>query len=384
MNDNLLLVKCVTLLYREALVLDKTENSQDLVRTVLERIKLPETSLGLNHDREKLIALKTTAISMCANPIDHIYEKDDLLQTLKLNCGDDVLLYQAFESGIEKDMDDGSLKRTILNIKKQINDSFRDSHVIELINKAAYETKFKREKIKSMRDFVSNLCTELEPYQIEANRTDPAIVSSVDLGDTSKLTAVFEEVQDTVGSGRILKTGWKGFNRLTGGGLRRGETVTIAALPHNNKTGFSLSLFRQIAIHNIPQMNNPEKKPLLLRISFEDSLMLNVEFLYKLCYENNTKQKADLKNISPSDMANYVRENMEKTGYHVKMMRVNPSEWTYKDIQNTVLEFEANGYEVHALALDYLTMIPTTGCETGPAGHDVRDMYKRMRNFCSA
>ena len=83
-------------------------------------------------------------------------------------------------------------------------------------------------------------------------------------------------------------------------------------------------------------------------------------------------------------MSDYVKDKLQINGYHIKMMRVNPSDWTYKDIQNTVLELEANGYEVHVLALDYLTMIPTTGCETGPMGHDVRDMYKRMRNFCSA
>ena len=33
---------------------------------------------------------------------------------------------------------------------------------------------------------------------------------------------------------------------------------------------------------------------------------------------------------------------------------------------------------------DYLPMVPTTGCEQGPSGHDLRDLTRRMRNFCSA
>jgi hypothetical protein len=384
MNSTHLLVKCITLLYRESLIQEKTDNSSDLVRTVLETIKLPEVSLSLSHEREKLMALKETTLNMCNNPLDHSYPKEELLQTLKLNCANDENTYSAFEQGIEKDMDEGSLKRTILSIKKQINDNFRDSKVIEIIGIANYKLKFERDKIKNVKELVKDLCIQLEPYQIETNRTDPAIVGSVDIGDTAKLAEVFQEVQDTASSTRVLKTGWKGFNRMTNGGIRRGEFVTVAALPHNNKTGFTLSLFRQIAVNNTPSMNDPKKKPLLLRISFEDSLLLNLEFLYKLCFENETGEKADLKNITPEEMSAYVKEKMQVNGYHIKLMRVNPSEWTYKDIQNTVLELEANGYEIHLLMLDYLPMIPTTGCEDGPMGHSTRDLCKRMRNFCSA
>jgi len=71
-------------------------------------------------------------------------------------------------------------------------------------------------------------------------------------------------------------------------------------------------------------------------------------------------------------------------GYHVKFMRVNPSGWTYRDIQNTIISLEAEGYEVHMLALDYLAMVPTIGCTQGAQGDDLRDLWRRMRNFCSA
>ena len=29
-------------------------------------------------------------------------------------------------------------------------------------------------------------------------------------------------------------------------------------------------------------------------------------------------------------------------------------------------------------------MIPTTGCTTGPAGTDIRDLFRRIRNFCAS
>ena len=67
------------------------------------------------------------------------------------------------------------------------------------------------------------------------------------------------------------------------GGIRRGEFVTMGALQHKYKTGSTLSMFMQIALHNQPIVTPEEagKKPLLLRISFEDSLTNNVQFMYQ-------------------------------------------------------------------------------------------------------
>jgi hypothetical protein len=78
--------------------------------------------LYLGTSSHSFFSLKETTLNMCNNPLDHSYPKEELLQTLKLNCANDENTYSAFEQGIEKDMDEGSLKRTILSIKKQIND----------------------------------------------------------------------------------------------------------------------------------------------------------------------------------------------------------------------------------------------------------------------
>ncbi len=384
-DNKLLLVKSITLLYRESLIPDRESSSVDLVRTVLETLKIPEMSLSVNQDRDVLLALKETALSMCSQPHGTTYEKSDMLQRLKINCGYDDRLYDAFCQGIDKEMDEPSIKRTILSIRKFLNDSFRENEIVEMFKKASSSLMFGRDKIRNIRQFVGEFITQMEPYQIEANRKDPAIVDSVDLGDVSSLTAVCEAIQEQTNHTSLFKTGWVDLNDMTQGGLRRGETISIQALQHNYKTGFSLTIFKQIAIYNTPVLETPGKKPLLLRISFEDSLLSNVQFLYQNIYENeNPGQRPDLTAITPAEMAKYVQERMQATGFHVKMMRVNPSEWTYKDIQNTVLGYEAEGYEVQLLMLDYLPMVPTTGCEQGPSGHDLRDLTRRMRNFCSA
>jgi hypothetical protein len=384
MDDRLILVKCVTLLYRESLIPEKTENSSDLVRTILEEIKLPEYNLSINHDRDLLSSLKDTALYMCANPVDYIYEKEELLQRLKVNCSTDIKIYEALEQGIKKDMDEGSLKRTILNIRKYINDVFRENEIVKIVKDASVSVNFNRDKIKSMRTFVSDLCSRLEPYQIEANRTDPAIVSSVDVGDTGSLSNVFNEIKEMADSSGLLVTGWQGLNEMLQGGIRPGEQIVLPALQHKYKTGFTLSLFKQLCIYNKPKLRDPKKKPCLIRISFEDSLANNLQFLYNNLHFNETGRLADIKNTSIGAMASYVREKLSVNGWSIKMLRVNASEWTYKDLHNYILELEAEGYEIHACIVDYLPMMPTTGCEEGPAGHSLRDLYRRTRNFFSA
>ncbi len=383
-DSRLTLCKCITLLYRESLLSERTENSSDLVRTVLETIKLPEVSLSLNHERELLISLRDTALNMCSNNLDTVHDKEELLHRLRLNCLNDDKLYDAFVQGIEKDMDEGSLKRTILSIRKYINDSFRENEIVKIIKDANTKLSYGREKIKSIRGFVNELCTKLEPYQIESSRKDPSIISSVDVGDTSGLSEAFEEVKANADHSGLMVTGWQALNIMLQGGFRRGEMAVLPALQHNYKTGFTLTLFKQLAIYNKPVMMNPNKKPLLLRISFEDNLSTNLQYLYQNLWYNEHKELPKIDDLSTIDMASYVRDKMQINGYQVKMLRVDPSNWTYKDLQNYVLELEANGYELHACIVDYLPMLPTTGCEEGPMGHSLRDLYRRTRNFFSS
>jgi hypothetical protein len=108
------------------MITEKTENSSDLVRTILESIRLPEYNLSINHDRDVLSSLKDTALYMCSGELEQVYEKEELLQRLKVNCGSDNKIYEALEQGISKDMDEGSLKRTVLGIRKFIDHVFRE------------------------------------------------------------------------------------------------------------------------------------------------------------------------------------------------------------------------------------------------------------------
>lgn len=66
------------------------------------------------------------------------------------------------------------------------------------------------------------------------------------------------------------------------------------------------------------------------------------------------------------------------------MVRWNPSDSTYLSLFDYINQLEADGYEVHAVVCDYLNMMSKRGCDQGPAGTDIRDLFRRTRNFFSS
>ena len=397
MDNKLLLSKAITLLYRESLVSDKQENSADLIRTALEGIKVPDVVIGLNSEREIITRLKRSVLEMCENPLEHEYTREDLLQTIQANCGDDVGLYENISQGINTEMVDGALKRSVVNLRKTFVNHFKEEAVNKILTKAAWECRHGRDKIKSFTSWVNELVTQLEPYQISSNKKDPAINGSVSIEDEIGVENIFATVQNE-GSGQgVIRFGWQAFNQMLDGGARPGECIFLMALQHKWKSGLSLSLFKQIPIYNKPVLIDKNKKPLIIRISFEDPLKSNFQFLYKSLKENETGEiyKDQFKEgpvndngeptkipvVSPNQKAAYVTEKLKVNGWHAEFLDVNPIEWTYRDLCNLVIEREAQGYEVKVCMVDYLQKLPTTGCTQGPMGTDIRNMLERVKAF---
>jgi hypothetical protein len=385
MDNKFLLVKAITLLYRESQT-DAADNSAGEIKKIIDSIVLPEISVGaIDTERDLLIHLKHIATEMCNNPPNHHYAEAEMLQKVRAVVRDDESLYESFKVGIEGEMSDVTLKRYCNNLHQDLKKFEREKTVQEIIQKAAHTLKFKRDTVPDLTAFVAEIGAKLEPYQSHGHKEDPAIVDSVSFDDLDSVRNVFNNAKQLNDDRGIMRLGWQALNRMTQGGFRRGECIVIGALQHNFKTGFSLSLFKHIALYNKPLMLDPKKKPLLLRISFEDPLTLNLPFLVRNIKENKTLEPVDIMSMSIEEMAQYVTSELSVNGYHIRMMHVNPSMWTYRDVCNKIIELEAEGYEVHACELDYLAMLPTTGCnEGGPTGSNIRDMFRRLRNFMSA
>ena len=387
MNDLLLLVKSITLMYRESLLNMEEDSTKDLVRKVIEAIKTPEVSIGITKDLEIINALKATATEMVNHDKSHKYQKDILLQQLQVNCGADESTYESLQSGIEPEMTEDENKLTVINIRTAIATHFKHGKIEEILSKRFSEFKFKRSSIKNINKWINTMIAELEPFQVVGQERDSAIIDEVDISDKESINRVYASIKEENEGGGGFITGFQGINKMIGGKFRLGEQWGLYGLQHNYKTGFSLTIFKQICMYNTPTLKDPKKKPLLLRISFEDSLVLNFQYLYKNMWENETGKVLSKKDLAEMDigvMTEYVTNKLSATGFHVKLLFVNPSDWTYKDICNLVLKYEAEGYEVQMVMVDYLTKISKEGCTQGATGQDVRNLFERIKAFMAS
>lgn len=386
MDHRTVLSKIAILIYRTRIL--ESYDYDSLIQTVLDTIKTD--SPEFNFQGHNIVKnFKETCVTLLQEK--ELIPKEVLIPQFSILLETDQKLFAVLKEAIEQDHDDATNKRIVTNLVKTLNNYYREQLAITIINKVSYDIKFNRAKIGNFSDYLKNTITELEPLTTAyTSIKDPALVNEIDFENPDTLNTVFEEVKNLNNNTGIYKLGWQSVNKMLQGGIRRGEFVTIGALQHKYKTGLSLSMFMQIALHNVPIVTKEEsevgKKPLLLRISFEDSLTNNLQFMYQYlkATEGQSVVSSDFDSIPAHELSKYILSKLTKNGFHIKMLRVDPSQWTYSSIISKVLELEAQGYSVHLLMLDYLTLIPTTGCTQGPIGADKRDLIRRMRNFCSA
>lgn len=387
MENRVLLVKTIILLYRESLLKDQTDNSADLVRTVLDDVKVSDIHLGIGSDRDIIASLKSTILEMCNNPIDHEYDRQELLRIIQLNTENDDKIFDVIKQALEEELTEAGLKRSIISMRKSITNHFRFQALTKLLVNNANLVRFQREKVKDVSQYIGELMSQLEPLQQSSSSKDPAIITEIDIGDDSGMGEALDECKNMSNGDKIYRTGWIALNDGLQGGPRPGDTIVIGGLQHDYKTGMSLSLFAQFALFNRPEpfLIDSNKKPLLLRISFEDPMTSNLLFMYQYLKYNETRQRVNLKDIDSQEAKEYIKEQLHQNGWHVKMIRVDPDQWTYRSIFNKITEYEAQGYEVKILMLDYLYKVSKAGCTSnGMIGGEIADQLNKVRNFCAA
>lgn len=383
MDLRVVLSKIVTLVYRSRLI--NNLDNDDLIRTILNTVRL---------DAPEVVQWGSTLKKLKELCVELLEEKDliakeVMLPRVHLILDTDQKLYNVIKESVDPEYEDTTNKRVCTSLIKALNAYYREHLATEMLNKAAYELKFNRAKIPNFSEYLRGIYEQIEPLTTHSNvLKDPAIMNEVSFESQESMEKVFEEMRDSNTDDGVYKFAWQDMNIMTQGGIRRGENMTVGALQHKYKSGFVRSLFTQVACHNTPIVYEGEegKKPLLLYISFEDPTPANVQFIYQYLKMNEgiKVSKRELQEISIKEAAQYVRECMTRTGFHIDMLRVDPTQWDYRAVMNKVIEYEAKGYALHGLVLDYITMLPTTGCQTGAIGQDRKELLRRIKNFCLA
>jgi hypothetical protein len=385
MTPRLLLLKIITLLHLETLIEGENAKSTDLTTSLLATIKIPEADVGLiDSEREIIGALYNICRKIANAPIGEAPDKSDLLQEVRLHCSTEIDLYESFKEGIILELSQEGIKKRCSSIRKDLKEYLNFEATKKRLFDAAHTLRFKENTVEDMEKYIRELSTDLESSISKSSKKDAAILGEINMDDkASAVKAATAVTNEQSGIGK-LKYHLQDLNDMLNGGQRRGEFVLASALPHNNKTGFSLDVFAGIAVYNVPFLFDEKKKPMLLRISFEDDVEMNFNHLYKHFWEQEHKEVAVMVGKTADEIAQYVMDKMTVNGWHVRMIKVDPSLWTIFDLFAYVRDLESEGFEIAMCMLDYMRKMPTTGCVQGVAGADIRDMARRCRNFFNA
>ena len=382
MENKLLLVKIITLLFLESLTNQKNNSSRDLAAIAIGQIKTPDAAVLTDFSRDSLGHLLEITRWMTGGVPENGFDKNDILQRVRVATETENFIYDALASAIEGEKTPEEVVRIMRSARDYINQCINRNTITTIIRDAYFQVQFKSDGV-DWNHFVKNLLQQLDPYKNNNEIVKSSLVESIDLSNMDSIQESFKLAVQSIGADGIIKFGWQAFNRMFGeyGGARRGEQIVIGALQHSFKSGTSLEMLKSAALYNKPFMHDNTKKPMVLRISFENSAMNDLIHLYRSLLEPEINQKIDQTAINPYEAAAYVYERLGVNGYHVQIDHYDPSEFTIYDLLDIIEKYENAGYEIHMVNIDYLAMMSTKGCKQGATGQDIRDLFRRTRNI---
>lgn len=388
MDAKMVLVQALSLVFWESRLEFQSGGSIELLKEVVEYVPIPEQTMDGDRTKEIIVSFRGLLQNYINSPSSDKINLGTLLQRIRVITKDDSSLYLAFADSLVDELDGIEVRKRCILYVNELTEFVNTCKFQKLVKSWFAKHCFAGEVI-DVAQVAADMVEKLEHYIYHQEGTDVSgisgIVDYVDISDTNKMEEMFKKAQEESSAEGVLKTGWQGLNRMFGwhGGLRRGDFYLVGALQHNYKSGLVLNITKQIALYNTPYMLDAKKKPLILVVSAENSTTDNMTFLYSSLIENEFGEVADLSKVTIEEMTAYVKQKLGVNGYHFHHVRVNPSDFGYQELFNLVMTLESQGFEIHLMTLDYLNMFTKKGCTDGASGQNVRDLFRRVRNFCA-
>ena len=288
MDAKLLLVKAITLVYLNGKLKEKQTDATEIAKDVLDQVKPRDKFLNTEFgESDPINELRETLSFMINKPGGTEFDESDLKQRFRLNVKHDDDLYSALVSGlIESDVEEARLLKMYNSQRSAIRTHINKTKLAEVLKHYFIKTTHQADTV-DYKTIVEEIGEKLKPYNSIGSSDDgkfnhPAVVNTTSMSNLEDIADVFTATKDELSTKGVIRTPYQGINRLTGqhGGIRRGETTVITALTHKYKTGFVLDLFMGCPLFNEPYMRDETKKPLNLRISYENTTQQDFKHLY--------------------------------------------------------------------------------------------------------
>lgn len=175
MDNKLALTTAVTLVYRESMTGEDGGVSVELVRSLLDLVKVSDANIGTDPESNSVKNLKVTLSDMLNQSDISVYEASDLLTRIRINLKDDDKWYSAIEKSINAKLDEMAIHKSINVLRGKIKAMINREKVSKILREKAAQWSFKYTEIENPDKFIQELCSDLESTVSMAGNKDTAI-----------------------------------------------------------------------------------------------------------------------------------------------------------------------------------------------------------------
>ena len=378
------IAKCLNLAFKQKLLKEDNLHVISVVTETIEGLGSDGGATSVDQSMEAMVSdLKGYVMEILGSEDTVEYPLDAVKTDIKLltlgNSDVRGTIYDLLEQGMDN-------KR---EIKKAIS---KDLHSVEKARAKVSLEKLLYTAYKELRsgksavtvpDTIEDLKGTLGKITVGSTKSK-SVLDNVDMDNEEEVAALVTSSQERYNNVGSMKLKWDKLNTFIGGSFRLGDFVLIPASNHNYKTGIANTIFTQLCRYNkAPDCG--DKKPLLLKITAEDPLTNNVEFMHKQITYTETGEPVDFTKEEILKVTKSLKAKLTETGFSVRMVHVNPTLMTTTDLFDLIIKYESEGYEVKAIVFDYLSKISKRGIPNdGIAGNQLKAMYDMVRNFMAA
>ncbi len=355
-NNILQLIKIITALYFNDKAEDDNPNIYDEIQNILKNIKVdPRVLSSLGNDDAVIESLRYTAEWMIYSKCN--FNRLDLLQRLSVNLQSDNDYIAIAKSYLDPEITSIDARKRANGIMQELRYEEKRNKLKAAIAKANAQLNFGSDYIE-ITPYINNLMTELGELHSSTNNETQGLLGKVNFTDDEDIENALTKGISLVDETGVLNTGFIGLNKACGGsGIPRGFLVNFGALTHCYKSGILIDLCLNIPVYNDPWMWDDTKKPMIMRISFENTIEQDVIILYKKLYEIKYKKRWAAGDVNIADAKNELKAHFQQRGYTFEMLHYDTANFCIYDLFDVLNKYIDYGFEIHAVMCDYLSQI---------------------------
>lgn len=380
-NRVLTLVKVISALFFDRIATDDVAEVRDEVRDTLSTIKIDHRSSGIGNEEGMVEALKHTAEWMMEADDEVRFSRDNIVQRLTMNVNGDNYYISFIHDILDDKIGQEDARQRVVEILSELRYDAKQNQIRKLILDANKALNFGGSDVDPAK-YAMDLTIKLNEHAQAGKGQAPGLIGLLNFDNETEIEAALARTADGYSTEGILKTGFVGWDMSTGcGGYRRGEFINHAGLTHMYKSGKLLDDALFIPQFNEPYMWDDNKKPLIVRISFENTIQQDVGNLYKKLFEIKNQKRLDRAEINLMKAKKEIIRHFGQNGYHFRLYSFDPNNFCIYDLFNLFQKLIQEGYEIHLADIDYLGLI-THNTPGDRLDTKIQRTIEMTRNFC--